>query len=114
MRATNKVCIYPIYIPSIWVYVVPAMKPHKINRERVQITLHGHVLTRATATADLKGLSLSGYLEELVKEDLRAPKPSAYDPPTIPHTSLALAANQAADEQRRNKAKPTRPNASQG
>jgi hypothetical protein len=76
------------------VYVFAAMKPKKVSRERVQITLHGNVLARATAAAEAKGLSLSSYLEELAKEDLRYPKPSAYDPVVLAEPLLSQDAEQ--------------------
>ena len=77
------------------------------------MTIHPVLRTKGTAIAAARGLSFSDYLERLIEEDLRNPRPSVFDASTsVPHRAREERAEQAADEasQIRNKAKPRRTN----
>lgn len=49
--------------------------------ETVLLDMHPHIRQRGEAAASLRHLSFGRYIEELVKDDLRKPRPSIYDRP---------------------------------
>lgn len=54
------------------------------GHEQFPVEMHRHIRMRAEVIAHRRLLSLSQYLEELVKADLIRPAASLYDPPPAP------------------------------